>query len=105
MYRFKCDFMMMVMKLSDEAENEIYFISKHLHRHTEKFMQTIILRASLKFLNYRPISVAFWVWSPLETDMKKGSILPINTTITEIMWGYWGSKIPSKKRCNDNAFF
>ena len=39
MDRFKHDYMMMVMKLSDGAENEICFISTHLHPHTEKFMQ------------------------------------------------------------------
>ena len=42
MDRFKGDYMMMVMELTDGAENEICFISTHLHPHTEKlghFMQ------------------------------------------------------------------
>ena len=95
--RFKSDYMMMVMKLSDGPENEICFISIHLHQHTEEFMQ--------KQNSESPLSAAFCAWSPLETDMKKGSILPINITITERMWGYCGSKIPSKKRCTDNSFF
>ena len=37
--RFKGDFMMMVMELTDGAENEICFRSTHLHPHTEKLEQ------------------------------------------------------------------
>ena len=39
MDRFKSDDMMMVMKLSDGAENEICFISTHLHPYNEKLGQ------------------------------------------------------------------
>ena len=44
MDRFKGDFMMMVMELTDGAENEICFRSTHLHPHTKKlgqFMQKL----------------------------------------------------------------
>ena len=34
--RFKGDYIKMVMELTDGAENEICFISPHLHPHTEK---------------------------------------------------------------------
>ena len=39
--RFKGDYMMMVIELTDGAENEIFFKSTQLHPHTEKLGQFI----------------------------------------------------------------
>ena len=44
MDRFKGDYMMMVMELTDGAENGVCFISTHLHPHTKilgQFMQKL----------------------------------------------------------------